>query len=126
MTGPGSGPVAESRGRERRRRARKDGVPTSCEGSEGVSPYGPGDEDAFRGPVWLPSVGVLVVLVGDRLEPRGGVLPAGEALQHGEVAHEGVRRGAVPVLLPGRADDGVTGAHAQHRAVARAHQPDAL
>jgi hypothetical protein len=32
----------------------------------------------------------------------------------------------VPVLLIGRADDGVSGAHPQHGAVAGADQPDAL
>jgi hypothetical protein len=55
-----------------------------------------------------------------------GVCAAGEVLEHREVAHEGVGGRAVPVVFPGRVDDGVAGAHAEHRAVARADESDAL
>src|SRR3954447_14595843 len=71
-------------------------------------------------------IGRLVVLVGERLEPGGGVCAVGEVLQHGEVAHEGVGGGAVPVLLVGRADDGVAGADPDDGTVAGADQADAL
>jgi hypothetical protein len=42
------------------------------------------------------------------------------------VAHEGVGGGAVPVLLVGRADDGVASAHPRDGAVAGADEADAL
>jgi hypothetical protein len=71
-------------------------------------------------------VGRLVLLVGHRLEPGGGVPAVGAVLEHGEVVHEGVRRGTVPVLLVRRAENGVAGAHACDRAVARPHQADTL
>ena len=71
-------------------------------------------------------VGDLVLLVGDRFEPRGGVAPVRQGLEHGEVAHEGVGGGAVPVVLAGRADDGLAGADAEHRTVAGTDEADSL
>lgn len=54
-------------------------------------------------------VGGLVLLVGDRFEP-GGAVSSGDALEHGEVAHEVAGGGSVPVFLAGRGVDGVAGA----------------
>src|SRR5882757_4495249 len=82
-------------------------------------------------PNWVRPQALLLVrgrvlLVGERFEPDGGVAAVGLGFEHGEVAHEGVGGGAVPVLLAGWADDGVTGPDAQHGAVAGADQAGAL
>src|SRR4051812_16007489 len=71
-------------------------------------------------------VRLLVLLVGDGLEPRVGVPTVGPGFEHGEVAHEGVGGGAVPVLLVGRADDGLAGVDTHHGPIADADQTDAL
>lgn len=60
----------------------------------------------------LALVGGLVLLVGHQVEP-GGSVAIGDALQHGEVAHEIVVGGAVPVLLTGRCINGVAWASAK-------------
>src|SRR5215218_3025792 len=89
----------------------------------------PGRRGAVCCWVWSVVLGVGgggVLLVGDGLEPGRGVRPVGVVLEQREVAHEGVGGGAVPVLLPGRADGGVAGADAQHGAVAGADEADAL
>jgi hypothetical protein len=54
-----------------------------------------------------------------------GSLPSAGGFEHGQVAHERVGGGAVPVLV-GRADDGLTGVDAHHGSVAGADQTDAL
>ena len=51
------------------------------------------------------SGGGRVLVVGDVVAPRGVVV-----LPHGQVGHEVVGQGAVPVLLAGRGVDGVAGA----------------
>src|SRR4051812_365578 len=80
-------------------------------------PYGKG---------WSVLVGLLVLLVGDGLEPGGGVAAVGLGLEQRQVAHERVGGGAVPVVLVRRADDGLAGVDAQHLPVAGADETDAL
>src|ERR1700761_3283707 len=67
------------------------------------------------------AVGKLVLVVGDGFEPSGAVAVTG-AFEHGEVAHEVVLRGAVPVFLAGRGVDGVAGTHADDGAVPGGNQ----
>src|SRR4051794_33556018 len=71
-------------------------------------------------------VRVVVLLAGNGFEPGGGVAAVGPRFEHGEVAHERVGRGAVPVLLAGRADDGVAGPDAQDGAVTGADEADTV
>src|SRR4051812_27461125 len=75
---------------------------------------------------WSVLVGLLVVLLGDGLEPGGGVAAVGLGLQQRQVAHERLGGGAVPVVLVRRADDRLTGVDAQHLTVTGADQADAL
>src|SRR2546421_301208 len=77
------------------------------------------------GPLLL-LVGGLVFLLPHRFEPRGGVAAVGKAFEHGEVAHEGVAGGAMPVVLVGWADDRVAGTDAQDRAVSGTDESDAF
>ncbi|SFH20740.1 PHP domain-containing protein [Streptomyces mirabilis] len=69
--------------------------------------------------------GVGVLLVGDGFKP-GGAVSVGVADNHGDVGHERGVGGAVPVLLAGRALDGLSGAHACDVSVSGADQSDAV
>jgi hypothetical protein len=66
-----------------------------------------------------------VLLVGDVDSPRRAV-PFRVDLEHGEVGHEPVRRGAVPVLLARLEVHPIAGADHFDRAAAPLREPDAL
>src|SRR5258708_26952503 len=99
--------------------------------SSGLSPYPAAAENTPRGRLAgtallrLLLVGGLVLLVGDWFEP-GGAVSSGDALEHGEVAHEVADGGAVPVFLAWGGVGGVAGVHADDCAVAGLHEPDAV
>src|SRR4051794_17061771 len=69
-----------------------------------------------------------VFLVGDLLAPLGlrAVLALSQAVPHGEVGHEAVGGGAVPVPLPRRAPNRATGIDAHDVRAPRLRQADAL
>jgi hypothetical protein len=54
-------------------------------------------------------LGAVVFLVSDLLKPGGGGGWVVSVLQHGEVLHEVIRGGAVPVLFAGWGVDGLPG-----------------
>ena len=68
-----------------------------------------------RRTLWSPHQGTFVrravLRSRNRLQPGRRVAAVGAAFEHGEVAHEDVGGGAMPVVFVGWADAGVTGAH---------------
>src|SRR6185295_17823139 len=66
-----------------------------------------------------------VVGVVDLLAPLG-LGPIGRRLVDREMSHESVRRGTVPVPLPGRRVDRVAGPDLDDVAAARLHPPEAF
>src|SRR3954447_19199950 len=58
-----------------------------------------------------------VLLIGDCLEPRGGLGTFLGLFDECVVAHHGALGGAVPVLLPGRGPDRLPGTQPDDRAV---------
>src|SRR5207244_11325516 len=67
----------------------------------------------------------VVLVVGDVIAP-GGAAALVVDLEHREVGHEAVRRGAVPVLFAGLEEDAVAGADDLDRAAAVLRAADAL
>lgn len=67
----------------------------------------------------------VALLVGDRLQPFGFRGAVAAALPQGQVLHEPVRGGAVPVLLAGRAGDRLAGVGFDDGDVAGGDQRDA-
>src|SRR6202044_3680035 len=70
--------------------------------------------------------GRRVVGVGDRAAPAGRGRVAVVAFHQGQVVHEAVRGGAVPVLFARRGVDGVAGSRLDDGAVAAAEQGGGL
>ena len=52
-----------------------------------------------------------------------GSIPAGDAFEHGEMAHHDVGGGGMPTIVTGRRPHGVAGTHANDGAVAGDNEP---